>query len=256
MAEISKKIVGMLVGLGTGDDIINRWSKAEIEIISEIMDEKSGIDDKTFNIVLLGRYFDSIEYLHDYPCYLKILADHPEAVVEPRKAAAEITIIDMYNILRQLIFIVCGPSRFNRAINLAKLSHIDKDCSNMSILLIEMFRFIISNPGQPISANYKNIITKCSEYIDVTERFTRFMREFESPYIKPCETIYDYLVTIMFIHDTEFTSSNVDLSIIRERYKDFPLLEMLIGACRGIENVHGRDSTYLKKIVDLIAKLA
>lgn len=254
MEEKYKKIIGMLVGLGCGDDVINKWVKIEIEIISDIMDEKGNIDDITFNVALLGQYFDSPEYLDGSRKYLTLLADHPEAVVNPRAAATEIGTIDIYNVLRQVIFIVCGPSRFNRATHLARLSHANKDCVNVSILLIEIFRFMIANPGQPISANYKNIIPKCSEHIDVTEEFTRFMREFETPYIKPCTSIYDYLTTIMFIHDTEFTGPNIDISLIRSRYHEFPLLEMIIGACRGTADIV--DPVYMKKVVDLIKKLA
>ncbi len=254
MAGISKKIIGMIVGLGTGDDVINKWVKIEIGIISEIMDEKGNIDDISFNVALLGVYFDSPEYLEESRPYLALLADHPEAVVNPRAAAADIKTIDIYNVLRQIIFIVCGPGRYRRAIQLMKLSHDDKDCCNISVLLIEMFRFIIANPGQPISANYKNIIPKCSEHLEVTEEFTRFMREFDTPYIKPCRSMYDYLTTIMFIYDTEFTCPTVDIKMVRERYQEFPLLEMIIGAYRGIDEVE--DPVYLKKVVELVSKLA
>jgi hypothetical protein len=245
MSTIGDKLVGMLVGL-------SRVCGNQISIISDIMDEKGGINDIEFNIRLLEMCFE-MNFV-ERSNYLKLLSDHPEAVINPRKVAAEIPIIDVNNVFRQVIFAACGPSRYGRARNMARLSHTSIDCKNGSIILMEIMRFIIANPKSSVSSSYKSIIPKCAEYLDVNESFVRFMRDFEEPCYKSCENIYDYITVLIFIHDTEMLCS-YDQCSARSHYSEFPLLEMLIGATYGVACVEDADSATTSKIIKLIEKL-
>jgi hypothetical protein len=221
------------------------------------MDEKGRINDIDFNVKLLEMYFEQGSVIDPYinTEYMRLLADHPEAVINPRAAASGIPVIDVNNIFRQVIFAVCGPGRHNRAINLAGLSHSHPDCKNGSLILLETMRFIISSPSTPVSSNYKAIVPKCAELIDATEDFVRFMRCFEEPYYRSCNNIYDYISALIFIHDTEMLRSYEECNA-REHYSEFPLIEMLIGATYGIDHVVNRDHTYAAKMVKLIERLA
>lgn len=263
MANISKKILGTLVGLGVGHEYLNTSCRIQLELISEIVDEKGGIDDHLFTAGLLRKYF-SRTFDPDFTLeYLNILSDHPEALINPRAVAGQIPINDASNMFRQLIFIVSGPGRFDRIVKMAKLSHVNKDVANCSLILVEIFRFIIGNQGGLVSQNYKNIIPKIAPHIETTEGFNYFMREFECTYPRNINNMYDFLLILIFMHDAYFARqpqiTNEEINKLYISSDQFPLFHALVGAVLGYDRLMELvevEPSYVRGLKNIIARLA